>query len=342
MKVLVTGASGLVGKHLKDLVTKDEKWTAAWPELGADTKSRMDALKQADFLFPPSKELDCTDEKTVMAYFAEHQPTHVIHLAARVGGIFRNQRERVEMFQDNMRMTLFLLEASFKFKVQKFLGILSTCIFADGGPYPLQASSLHQGPPHPSNEPYAHAKRQLEVACRAYRDQHGCDYQCLIPTNLYGLWDNYDLEDGHVLPALLHQARLAKQAGNPWKIRGTGIAQRQFVHAEDFARACLVALTEPKDSPLWANGAVCISPAEEYTIKQVVDVMGDAVEIPQEQRVWMSEYTDGQIVKTADGSFFLQTFPWFKFRDFPQSISDWGKDYMRLSQEGYPLRNNSP
>ena len=325
MKVLVTGAHGLVGKHLQELLLDKQQWALAWKDVPyqSDIYYKIQHLQTASWFFPSRNEVDWTNETQVQSYIQKNKPTHVVHLAARVGGIFRNMNERTQMLEDNLLMSVYLLKACHRNQIQKFIGILSTCIFPDAGPFPLKVENLHHGPPHSSNEPYAMAKRMLEVQCRAYRDQYNCDYQCLVPTNLFGLYDNYHLEDSHVMPALLHKGYLAKQNNTKWCIRGSGRAKRQFVHARDFARVILLGICEDKDSSLWSHGAVCVSPQEQYTIHEIVEIMRKKLDIPLEQVHWQKEYADGQIEKQADGSWIQEVYPWFQYRPLQDDLEEW-------------------
>jgi GDP-L-fucose synthase len=325
MKILVTGAHGLVGKHLQELLHEGKYWDLAWKDLpfSSPLRPKLIELRKSQWLFPSRKDVDWTNQEQVNTYIQKEKPTHVIHLAARVGGIFRNLQERTQMLEDNLLMNTYILKACHQNQIQKFIGILSTCIFPDAGPFPLKIENLHNGPPHSSNEPYAMSKRMLEIHCRAYRDQYGHDYQCLVPTNLFGLYDNYHLEDSHVMPALLHKGYLAKLNKTQWKIKGTGKARRQFVHARDLARVILLGICEDKDSKFWEKGAVCVAPEDEYSIREVVGIMGEGLGFSESEVEWESEYEDGQIQKHADGSWIQEVYPWFQFQTFKEDINEW-------------------
>ena len=226
--VLITGGSGLVGKAL--LQTIPEK-----PDINAT--------------FLKSSDCDLRDTVQTDAYFARTKPDYVIHLAACVGGLFKNQRAQIQMFEDNLALNLNVVRACAKYKVKKMIACLSTCVFPDARYlvgrgyiekeehfYPLEARVIHDGPPHPSNAGYAYAKRMLGFHCSLYKKQ-GFDFCCVTPTNLFGPHDNFHLEDGHVLPSLIHQAYLAKKDGkSTFPVRGSGKPLRQFVYSLDFAR----------------------------------------------------------------------------------------------------------
>jgi len=190
--VLVTGGSGLVGKgieaYLKTAPRPDERW-----------------------VYLGSKDGDLTKLEDTRAIFEKHQPTHVIHLAASVGGLFKNMRQRVEMIRDNLAINDNVLLCSKEYKVQKVVSCLSTCIFPDKTTYPIDETMVHLGPPHFSNEGYAYAKRMIDVLNRAYNLEYGCKFTSVIPTNIYGPHDNYNLEDSHVIPGLIHKTYNAKK-----------------------------------------------------------------------------------------------------------------------------------
>lgn len=222
--VLVTGGTGLLGSAIREVAG------------------------EADFVFVGSKDADLTDWDQTWTLFQRHRPTHVVHLAARVGGLFANQNDPRGFFLDNMSINTNVLEASRKIGADKVVSCLSTCVFPDGAPLPLKPEDIHRGPPHPSNEGYAYAKRMLEVMSRMYAAETGRPYVCVIPTNMYGPNDNFNMRDAHVLPALIHRAHLAAASGHPLRIRGTGTPVRQFLHARDAARMVLDVLDRYEDS----------------------------------------------------------------------------------------------
>lgn len=156
MVVMVTGGSGLVGAAIKDYIDltgakEGEKW-----------------------IFLSSKDGDIRDRKATEAIFEKYKPTHVIHLAAKVGGLFANMAQKVEFFRENILINDNIMECSRIFKVQKLVSFLSTCIFPDKTTYPIDETMLHDGPPHSSNEGYAYAKRLIDTMNRAYAEEYGC------------------------------------------------------------------------------------------------------------------------------------------------------------------------
>lgn len=211
---LVTGATGLLGSEIMAL-TSDS--------IGLSTKN-FDLTEPGKLRLHPDGKFDT-----------------VIHCAARVGGVKANTDNVADFFDDNVRMNMNVLEAC-KHDGLKLVSVLSTCIYPDAPyvKYPLTEDQLHMGPPHSSNFGYAYAKRMLEVQSRAYRQQFGCNFISVIPNNLYGPNDNYDLNSGHVIPALIRKFHEAKIYGyDHVDIWGSGKPIREFTFARDAAKIIL-------------------------------------------------------------------------------------------------------
>jgi len=188
-----------------------------------------------------SKECDLTDSNHAILTLEDGRVDTVIHCAARVGGVKANTDYVADFFDDNVKMNMNVLDACRERKL-KLVSVLSTCIYPDKVyvQYPLTEGQLHAGPPHHSNFGYAYAKRMLEVQSRAYRQQFGCNFISVIPNNLYGINDNYDLNSGHVIPALIRKFHEAMLEGrNEVVIWGTGRPIREFTSARDAAKIIL-------------------------------------------------------------------------------------------------------
>lgn len=208
--ILVTGGSGMVGKSLKELIP------------------------QAVYI--SSKDCDLTNPIEVELLIKTHKPEVIIHLAAKVGGIIDNINKPAEYFDDNILMNTLLLKSAHKYGVERFIGILSTCIYPDSViRYPMSESMLHLGPPTPTNFSYGYAKRSLAVQIDAYNKQYGTKYQYLIPCNLYGEHDKYG-DNSHFVAALIKKIHNAKISGHDkMTLFGTGTPLRQFMHSNDLA-----------------------------------------------------------------------------------------------------------
>ncbi|XP_075405293.1 GDP-L-fucose synthase isoform X5 [Tenrec ecaudatus] len=191
-RILVTGGSGLVGRAIQKVVAD-----------GA-------GLPGEEWVFVSSKDADLTDAAQTRALFEKVQPTHVIHLAAMVGGLFRNIKYNLDFWRRNMYINDNVLHTAFEVGTRKVVSCLSTCIFPDKTTYPIDETMIHNGPPHSSNFGYSYAKRMIDVQNRAYFQQHGRTFTAVIPTNVFGPHDNFNIEDGHVLPGLIHKVHLAK------------------------------------------------------------------------------------------------------------------------------------
>jgi len=275
MKVLVTGGTGLVGSAIKKISDKYDNYT---------------------FFFISSKNCDLTNYERTKELFERIRPQYVIHLAANVGGLFKNMNHKVEMYEINTLINLNVLKCAHLVGVKKCISCLSTCIFPDNTSYPINEEMLHNGPPHTSNDCYAYAKRMLEVHSMAYNQQYGDDFVCVIPTNIYGPHDNFNLEDAHVIPALIHKCHLAKEAGEDFVVRGSGTPLRQFIYSEDLAVLIMKVLEDYKE-----NGSIILSVSEEdeVSIKDIALEIANAFNY-EERIVFDTSYSDGQYKKTAD------------------------------------------
>jgi GDP-L-fucose synthase len=273
MKVLVTGASGLVGKALT-------------------------ALPGVEWIGVCSGDADLREVGEVRALFKKHMPFDgVIHLAANVGGVFKNMAQPVEMYEDNMLMNTNVLRVAHEYNIRRVMCYLSTCIFPDPAPaYPMTADMLHTGPPHPSNQGYAYAKRMVDIHCRAYRQQYGREYFCVVPSNIYGPHDNFNLTDAHVIPALIHKCHLAQRDETPFVIAGDGTPQRQFIYSGDIARLTLWAYKNytTLDQPM-----ILCPPDAEVPLSYVVDLVTKAFDF-KGAVTYDTTRTNGQLKKTAD------------------------------------------
>jgi GDP-L-fucose synthase len=187
-----------------------------------------------------SKELNLTDQLAVKEFFESEKPEYVFLAAAKVGGIVANNTYRAEFIYENLMIQNNVLHNSYLSGVKKLMFLGSSCIYPKNAPQPLKEEYLLTGLLEPTNEPYAIAKIAGIKMCEAYRDQYGCNFISVMPTNLYGPNDNYDLNNSHVLPALLRKFIEAKNNGdNSVTLWGTGTPLREFLHVDDLASACL-------------------------------------------------------------------------------------------------------
>ena len=295
-KLLITGGNGLVGSALKKVINND--------------------LYETKFL--SSKECNLLNYDSTYQLFENFKPNYVIHLAASVGGLFKNMNFKVNMLEDNLLINFNVLKCSHLFKVEKLINCLSTCIFPDKTTYPINESMLHDGPPHTSNDAYAYAKRLLEIHSKAYQEQYNDNFICVIPTNIYGDHDNYSLEDGHVIPSLIHKCYLSKKNGEDFVIRGTGKPLRQFIHSLDLGRLLLWTLEEYKEK---ISIILSVGPEEEISIRTIGKLIAKNFNY-EKHLVFDDSYSDGQHKKTANNSLLKSYLPDYKFINMEDGLKN--------------------
>jgi GDP-L-fucose synthase len=220
-----------------------------------------------------SQELDLRNQAAVAAFFTDERPEYVLLAAAKVGGIVANNTYKADFIYENLMIEANVIHQAYQTGVKKLLFLGSSCIYPKLAPQPLKEEYLLTGPLEPTNEPYAVAKIAGIKLCDAYRDQYGCNFISVMPTNLYGPNDNYDLANSHVLPALLRKFHEAKQRGDQEVVVwGSGTPRREFLHADDLADACLF-LMETYSEP----GLVNIGVGEDIAIKELAYMVKEIV-----------------------------------------------------------------
>jgi GDP-L-fucose synthase len=221
--------------------------------VGSAIVRRLQSAGYTNLVTRTSAELDLRDQAAVAVFFEAEQPEYVFLAAAKVGGIQANNTYRAEFLYDNLMIQNNVIHQSYRAGVTKLMFLGSSCIYPKLAPQPLKEDYLLSGELEPTNEPYAIAKIAGIKMCDAYRDQYGCNYISVMPTNLYGPNDNYDLANSHVLPALIRKFHEAKLAGSPTvTVWGSGKPLREFLHADDMADAC-VYLMETHDERGFVN-----------------------------------------------------------------------------------------
>lgn len=220
-----------------------------------------------------STELNLIDQKAVSDFFDKEKPEYVFLAAAKVGGIVANNTYRADFLYENIMIQSNVIHESYNTGVKKLLFLGSTCIYPKLAPQPLREDYLLTGLLEETNEPYAIAKISGIKMCDAYRDQYGCNFISVMPTNLYGLNDNYDLQNSHVLPALLRKFHEAKVNGDQTvTVWGSGSPLREFLHATDMANACVYLMLHYND-----RGFVNIGTGKEISIKDLAFLVKDTV-----------------------------------------------------------------
>lgn len=207
--------------------------------VGSAIVRKLQAEGFENLLLRTSAELDLRNQEAVDRFFREHKPDYVFLAAAKVGGIVANNTYRAEFLYDNLMIESNIIHAAYQHSVTKLLFLGSSCIYPKMAPQPLKEEYLLTGTLEPTNEPYAIAKIAGLKLCDAYRSQYGCNFISAMPTNLYGPNDNYDLNNSHVLPALLRKMIVAQRNNEPQvEIWGSGTPMREFLHVDDLAEAC--------------------------------------------------------------------------------------------------------
>ena len=291
-RILVTGGTGLVGR----------------------------CFQGGKFIRSNHVGCDLTDPRQVNAMFNSVRPDAVIHCAAKVGGLQANMTQKGDFFYQNIMMNTNVIESARKSGVKKLISFLSTCVFPNDVEYPLSPEKIHLGKPHYSNDAYAYAKRMSDIQIQAYREQFGCEYFSVIPTNIYGPGDNYNLQNGHVVPTLIHKFYLAKKNNTPVEIWGTGKPLREFIYSEDVAN-----LTSRLLENYSGSDPVILSTSQEVSIAELAEIIKNSINY-KGKIIYQKEKPDGQFRKPSDNSVIKDLFPDFKFTPIEEGIQksiDW-------------------
>jgi GDP-L-fucose synthase len=265
--------------------------------VGSAIIRKLQAEGYHNFVFRKSSELDLRNQAAVETFFESEKPDYVFLAAAKVGGIHANNIYRAEFLYDNLMIQNNVIHQSYVHGVKKLLFLGSSCIYPKLAPQPLKEDYLLTGLLEPTNEPYAIAKITGIKMCEAYRSQYGCNFISVMPTNLYGPNDNYDLNNSHVLPALIRKFHEAKVNGSPSvEIWGTGSPKREFLHADDLADACYYLMLNYNEPQL-----VNIGTGEDVSIKELALLIKDIVGYEGEL-TWNASKPDGTPRKLMDVS----------------------------------------
>jgi GDP-L-fucose synthase len=263
--------------------------------VGSALVRRLEAEGFANLPVRDKSELDLRDESAVAEFFAEQKPAIVILAAAKVGGIKANNDFPVEFLSENLRIQNNVIHAAYENRVRKLLFLASSCIYPKFAPQPIPETALLSGPLEPTNEAYAIAKIAGIKLCQAYSRQYGANFISVMPANLYGPNDNFDLETSHVLAALLRKAHEAKtRRDGKLVVWGSGKPRREFLHVDDLASACLL-LLEKYDSPEIIN----VGCGEDISIRELAELICDIVGFDGEL-AWEPTKPDGTPRKLLD------------------------------------------
>ena len=278
--ILITGAGGLLGSAIARELTN------------------RGLTEGEDFFCLTKDEVNLLDRQEVvdaLRFFKENMDCDILyHCAAKVGGVKANSNDNQGFFRDNVIMDDNVLDAALACGYKNLVGILSTCVFPDDTEYPLVAKNIDNGPPHNSNFGYAYAKRLLGYKIKTIREVTGWNWIAVIPTNLYGPMDNFNLENSHLVPALIRKGYNAYKTGGVMEVWGDGSPLRQFVHSSDMAKLIINSLRS------WNSGVPKMLVCEtEYSIADVVSVIKKYFNLRDDQVVFNSSEPSGQHRKPA-------------------------------------------
>ena len=265
--------------------------------VGSSISRKLEEEGFTNIVVRTSSELDLRNQQLVNDFFAHEKPDHVFLAAAKVGGIYSNNKYRAEFIYENLMIECNVIDAAYRNGVKKLMFLGSSCIYPKMAPQPLREDYLLTGPLEHTNEPYAVAKIAGLKMCEAYRDQYGSDFISVMPTNLYGPNDNYHPQNSHVLPALLRKFHEAKVNAQPFvTVWGTGNARREFLHTDDFADACFFLMQHYSGKEF-----VNIGWGEDITIRELAELIKSVTEYEGEIRFDHSK-PDGTPRKLMDTS----------------------------------------
>jgi GDP-L-fucose synthase len=284
-KLLVTGGNGLVGK-----------------EIICDIKV--------------GKEFDLTDKNQSDNLIESINPTHVIHCAGKVAGLGGNMKHMGEYFYDNLMINTNIIESCRKNNVEKLMVFSSTCVFPSEVDYPLTEDKIHLGPPHLTNYGYAYAKRMADVQIRAYNEQYGTKYFSVIPCNMYGPNDNYNIENSHVIPSLIHKVYLAQQNNTDVFVWGSGKSLREFIYSKDVAK-----ITEKLINIYEDTKPIIISNSHEISIEEIITTICDIFKF-KNKIIFDTSKPEGQFKKPSDNTYLKSIIGDFKFTPLETGLEE--------------------
>ena len=273
-KLLITGGSGLLGNSFKKILP--------------------------DALYPKRDGVDLLDRREVFTYIKHMKPDTVIHLAGKVGGVKANTDNAYDFFSENLLMNSNIIDACVTYKVPKLVCCLSTCIYPDGN-YPSIEEKLHLGEPHQSNFGYAYAKRMVDVHVRSVRQQHGLKYISVVPNNIYGEHDNFDLLNGHVIPAMIRKIWEAKiNNKTSFEVWGDGQIFREFSYVDDIRDAILFC-----NDHYTGEQPINIGNSQEYSLKHIIELICKFLDY-QGDIIFDSTKPKGQVRKPSSNKKFIE------------------------------------
>ena len=267
-----------------------------------------------DIILVGSKDCDLREHDQTTSLIVDYSPHAIIHLAAKVGGVYGNFNNMSDFFYENVKINMNVLNTAKELGIKKVVSLLSTCVYPDDATYPLTEDQIHNGEPHYTNFGYAYAKRMLDVQSRAIRQQFGLNYITAVPNNLFGENDNFDLENGHVIPSLIRKIHEAKLTGIPPVLWGDGTSLREFTHSSDVARS-LIFLLEYYNEATPVN----IGNTSETSISTLVKILSNILDYKGKIK-WDKARPAGQFKKPSSNKKFMKLCPAFKYNNLNDSL----------------------
>ena len=296
--------------------------------VGSAVVRRLEADGFSDLRTVGRDALDLRDQAAVDAWFDVQRPRYVFLVAGTVGGIHANSTRPAEFLYDNLMIHSTVVQAAHRTGVDKLLYLGSSCIYPRHADQPIIEEALLTGPLEPTNEGYALAKIAGIKLCETYRHQYGDDFISAMPTNLYGPGDNFDLEGGHVLPALMRRFHEAREAGDgSVTVWGTGTARREFLHVDDLADACLFLMDRYSEA-----GHVNVGTGVDLTIRELAETVRDLVH-PEGKLVFDTSRPDGMPRKVLDVSR-LTDLGWTATTSLAEGLADTYRWYLEAAERG--------
>jgi len=303
--------------------------------VGSAVVRQLRRLGHQELITATRKELDLTVQSDVLAFMEAHRPKHVVLAAAKVGGILANSTYPADFLRENLAIQNHVIDACHRTGVAKLVFLGSSCIYPKHAPQPITESALLTGPLEPTNEAYAIAKIAGIKACGAYNRQHGSNFLSLMPTNLYGPGDNYDLANSHVMPALIRRAHEARLRGDAeLVVWGTGTPRRELMHSDDLASACAFALERLNASDI--GECINVGTGIDLTIRELAETVCAVVGFTG-RLVFDTTKPDGTPRKVLDVSA-MQRLGWTAQIPLDRGIRDAYDDFLTR----YAVRDGSP
>ncbi len=307
--------------------------------VGSALVRRLSADGYRGILTRTRGELDLTCQVEVASFFEREKPEYVFLAAARVGGILANATLPADFIRENLQIQTNVIEQSYANGVRQFLFLGSSCIYPRECPQPIREEYFMTGPLEETNSAYATAKIAGVEMCHAYNRQHGTNYLCAMPTNLYGPGDNFDLRTSHVLPAMIRKFHEAKIKGGPVVLWGSGRPRREFLHVDDLAAACVYLMKAPAGNlsgvlPRDTRPLMNIGCGQDLTIRELAEIVADAVGYSGQVQ-WDSTKPDGTPRKLLDPSRMssLGWTPHISLLEGVRQVYRWFQDQERVSDE---------